>query len=134
MSNPVSNEQRLRDLSQRHTAAMAARDVSEIEQVYAPDCLIWHNTDRIVLNVADHIASYLRNTSAIARIDYADIRVTTFEGGYVQQHVITARLHDGRSFEIACCLIARARDGRIVQLEEYLDSAAFGTAGLKTEH
>jgi ketosteroid isomerase-like protein len=130
----IEGEEQIRRVAARHTQAMAARDFAEIEQVYAPDATIWHNTDRRTLNVADHVASYARNTSAIARIEYADVRLSVFSGGYLQQHVITAHLRDGRSFEIACCVVARVRDDRIVRLEEYLDSAAFGGVGLKTEH
>jgi ketosteroid isomerase-like protein len=127
-------EDAIRRVAKRHTEAMAARNFAEIEQVYAPDATIWHNTDRRTLNVADHVASYARNTAAIARIEYADIRLSVFVGGFLQQHVITVHLRDGRSFQIACCVVGRVRGERIVQLEEYLDSGAFGGVGLKTEH
>jgi ketosteroid isomerase-like protein len=131
---PTDAEQTIRAVAKRHTQAMAARDLAEIERIYARRATIWHNTDRRTLSVADHIASYARNTAALERIDYADIRLSVFDGGFLQQHVITAHLRDGRSFDIACCVVARVRDGLIVQLEEYLDSAAFLGVGLKTEH
>jgi ketosteroid isomerase-like protein len=130
----IDGEDSVRSVAKRHTEAMAARDFAAMERIYAPDAIIWHNTDRHTVSVADHLASYARNTAAIARIEYGDIRLSVFEGGFLQQHVISARLHDGRSFEIACCVVARVRGDRILQLEEYLDSAAFGGVGLKTEH
>jgi hypothetical protein len=123
-----------RVVAERHQRAMAARDVPALQEIYAPDAVIWHNTDGISLTVAEHLSSYLRNTASIERIIYQDVRLDIFPGGYVQQHVISAPMRGGRTLEISACLVVRLRDGQIIELNEYLDSGAFSRAGMQTEH
>lgn len=124
----------MRMLAERHQKAMAARDIEALKTIYSDDALIWHNTDGIALNLSDHLSSYLNNTASIVEIIYSDVSVNAFEGGYVQQHRITAPMVDGRSLEISACLVARVENNRIARLDEYLDSGAFDRVGIHTEH
>jgi ketosteroid isomerase-like protein len=41
----------------------------------------------------------------------------------VQQHVLRGVAPNGTALEIPACIVCTVRDGRIVRLEEYLDSA-----------
>ena len=61
---------------------------------------------------------------------YCIVRREAFPGGYVQQHVLEAKLPDGTEWRLPACLIVTVKDGRIARLDEYLDSA--GAAVLQT--
>lgn len=126
--------EQMRALAERHQKAMAARDIDALQDIYAPTATVWHNTDGISLSLSEHLTSYLRNTASIERIIYNDVRVDPFPGGYVQQHVITAPMLNGQTLEISACLVARVENNRIIELNEYLDSGAFGRVGIQTEH
>lgn len=46
-----------------------------------------------------------------------------FDGGFVQQHVLTGIRKDGVRASLPEVLVGRVRDGKIARLDEYLDSA-----------
>src|SRR3546814_19197248 len=63
----------------------------------------------------------------VARIkdrEYAERRLTTFPGGFVQQHVLKGkRVHDDAEVRLPCAIICKVEGGKITRLDEYLDSA-----------
>src|SRR3546814_17972581 len=63
----------------------------------------------------------------VARIkdrEYADRQLTTFPGGFVQQHVLKGkRVHDEGEVRLPCAIICKVAGGKITRLDEYFDSA-----------
>lgn len=118
-------------LANRFSEAACARDVEGLRKVYAPDMVVWKNTDQNERDVEEHLSTYATNTAALKSIRYSDVRIMPFEGGFVQQHTITADLGDGRALSFPCCVVARVREGRIARLEEYFDSAVFTSSGVR---
>ena len=55
---------------------------------------------------------------------YRVIRREALKDGFLQQHVLEATLPDGTKWNLPACLVVKTRDGLIVRLDEYLDSAA----------
>jgi ketosteroid isomerase-like protein len=43
--------------------------------------------------------------------------------GFLQQHVLEATLPDGTAWAMDACVVVRMKDGLIVRLDEYIDSA-----------
>ncbi len=112
-------------LLDRIIAAARAGDATDLHEVYAEDAVIWHNTD-------DRTQTVERNARVLEAMDrfvtdreYTDRRVTAFEGGAVQQHVLrgTTRSTGQRVALHACVVIAVNDEGRISRLDEYFDSA-----------
>lgn len=118
-------------LANRFSEAACARDIEGLRSVYTPDMVVWKNTDQNQRSVDEHLSTYATNTAALKGIRYSDIRVSPFEGGFVQQLVVVADLGDGRILSFPCCQVARVRDGRIARLEEYFDSAVFTSSGVR---
>jgi ketosteroid isomerase-like protein len=95
-----------------------------VRRCYAPDATLWFNFSNQTVDADSHIRNVGTLQSKISRLRYDEIRVTPFEGGYVQQHVVRGDLADGRKIEIPACFVVKLRDGLIGHREEYIDSAA----------
>lgn len=118
-------EQEIHALADRLLEAIEAGDIDAVASCYADDAVIWHNTDDRTQDVA-------RNAKVLEAMDrfvtdrrYTDRRVTAFDGGAVQQHVLRGtRRSTGEEVALhACVVIAVDDDGRISRLDEYFDSA-----------
>ena len=112
-------------LLDRIIVAAEAGDASDLFDIYADDAAIWHNTD-------DRTQTVERNAKVLEAMDrfvtdrrYTERRVTAFEGGAVQQHVLrgTNRSTGEEVALHACVVIAVNDEGRITRLDEYFDSA-----------
>ena len=111
-------------MAQRFFDAIEAGDIETMRESFTPDAEIWHNTDELIVT-RDDTAQTL--TGMVARIKdrkYADRRLTTFPGGFVQQHVLKGRrVHDEGEVRLPCAIICKVADGKITRLDEYFDSA-----------
>ena len=54
------------------------------------------------------------------------IRREALPDGFLQQHVLEATLPDGTKWAMDACCVIRMKDGLIVRLDEYIDSAQSG--------
>ena len=54
---------------------------------------------------------------------YRVIRLEALPDGFLQQHVLEATLPDGTPWAMDACVVVRMKDGLIVRLDEYIDSA-----------
>ncbi len=117
-------EAALRDLAQRFFDAIEAGDLDAVRAIYAPDAIIWHNNDEKETSVAENLAILANFVKYLPKRAYKDRRVSTFPGGFVQQHVLNVERRDGKAFALPACLVCRVENGRIARLDEYLDSAA----------
>ena len=61
-------------------------------------------------------------------VTYSDVRRSVGDGFVVEQHVVTLTRPDGKSASTDVCVVLRFDDdGLITRLDEYVDSAVFGT-------
>lgn len=58
---------------------------------------------------------------------YADARRVATASGFVEEHRVCGTLPDGSSLDVAVCVVADVRGGKVVALREYLDTAAATT-------
>lgn len=123
MTDPLS----LADRFVAAIAAIAAGDQDAIRAIYAPDARIWHNTDPPGF-AGQTVDENLRTLQWLGRvlgdIRYDIVRREAFGAGFLQQHVLRGTVKPGGApFALPACIICTVKDGRIVQLDEYLDSA-----------
>lgn len=120
----MAEQDDIRAMAQRFFDAIEAGDIETMRSSFTPDAEIWHNTDELIVT-RDQTAETL--TGMVARIkdrEYAERRLTTFPGGFVQQHVLKGRrLHDEGEVRLPCAIICKVEDGKITRLDEYFDSA-----------
>ena len=113
----------VRSLAQRFFDAVEAGDVEALRGIYAPQALIWHNTDEIATTVAENLETLAGFVKRISERRYRDRRVAVFDGGFVQQHVLHGVRADGVAVTLPACIVCQVADGRITRLDEYFDSA-----------
>ena len=63
------------------------------------------------------------------RRTYDDRLINTFDDGFVVQYTVNVVLHDGKRASLWACVVAAVHDGRIVRLDEYIDSTKFRRPG-----
>jgi ketosteroid isomerase-like protein len=111
-------------LAQRFFDAIEDGDIETMRASFTPDAVIWHNSDELDTSV-EQTAMVL--TGMVARIKnrkYDQRRVQIFDGGFVQQHVLTGnRVFDDGPVRLPCAIICQVEDGKITRLDEYFDSA-----------
>ena len=120
----MAEQDDIRAMAQRFFDAIEAGDIETMRESFTPDAEIWHNTDELIVT-RDDTAQTL--TGMVARIKdrkYADRRLTTLPGGFVQQHVLTGkRVHDDGEVRLPCAIVCKVENGKITRLDEYFDSA-----------
>lgn len=111
-------------LAGRFVTAVEDGDIATIrEHIYAPDAVIWHNTDNRAITTEENFETLRWLSETVSGLRYEDITRRPVPDGYVQQHVLRGTTPDGASLEIRACFIVTIRNGRIVRLDEYLDTA-----------
>lgn len=114
------------DIAERLFAAIEAGDLDAVRDLYAPDAVIWHNTDEAEQTVEQNLRVLGWVVDHLADRRYEEVRRSPTPTGFVQQHVLRCTRGDGTRVEVPACLVVTCAGGRIVRLEEYLDSAHVG--------
>lgn len=112
----------------RFFAAIEAGDTDAIEAIYTPDAVVWHNTDEVEQAVAQNLVVLRWVIDNVKGWHYEDVRRTSFEGGFVQQHVGKGIAPSGAAIAMPACIVGRVERGRVTRIDEYIDSA--GVAAL----
>lgn len=105
------------------TRAMEHGDARSLASLYVPEAVVWHSTDQTEMNVGAVVAL----VQAIASVAKCSIDVRArlkTEDGFVQTQKNNYVFRDGGRAEFHAALVVTLDgSGRIVRLEEYLDSA-----------
>ena len=109
-------------VADRLFAAIEAGDIDGVRALYAPDAVIWHNTDGVEQTVEQNLAVLGWVCANLADRSYDDVRRVEHDGGFVQQHVLRFT-RDGQRLEVPACIVASVEGGSITRIDEYLDSA-----------
>lgn len=111
------------DLAQRFVAAIQAGDAAAVRAFYAPDAKIWHNIDDVEQTVDQNLKSLAWFVRTLPDRIYRVQRIAPLPDGFLQQHVLEATLPNGERWAMDACVVVRIENGKIVRLDEYLDSA-----------
>jgi ketosteroid isomerase-like protein len=111
------------DLARRLFTAVAAGDLDAVRAIYAPDAVIWHNTDGVGQTVEQNLAVLAWLAQNVTGTRYDDVRLQATETGFVQQHVMRGRTSGDAEITLPGCIVCTVAGGRITRLDEYLDSA-----------
>ena len=111
------------DVADQLFAAIEEGDLDAVRALYAPDAVIWHNTDGVEQSVEQNLGVLRWVVDHLADRTYEEVRRFPTASGFVQQHVLRCTRRDGVRAEVPACLVVTCDDGRITRLEEYLDSA-----------
>jgi ketosteroid isomerase-like protein len=109
--------------AERLTRAIVESDAEAMADIYTADAVVWHSTDQVELSL-EQLQGLVRAIGAVAsaEVDVTGLYVT--ETGFVQTQENSYTLSNGGATSFHAALVATLNDdGRIVRMDEYLDSA-----------
>jgi ketosteroid isomerase-like protein len=110
-------------VAQQLTRAIESADIERLAQLYAPNAIVWHSTDSVEMKVQE----VLELVRSIGRVSHCQVTVSSTlstSTGFVQTQRNSYKFRAGAETSFHAALVATLdEDGRIVRLEEYLDSA-----------
>ena len=110
------------ELGDRLFQAICSGDLDGVREIYAPNVRVWHNLDGVEQSLEENLRLLAWVVKNVAGLRYEHVRRQRTESGFVQQHVLCGTAPGGEPLEVAACLVCRVEDGRITQIDEYLDS------------
>jgi ketosteroid isomerase-like protein len=115
----------IRGLCNRFFDAYQNRRVDMLAEIYADDCIVWHNVFGRETTGADNLAALPESYGMQRRRTYDDRTINTFEGGFVIQYTLHGVQHSGHRGALWICIVGLCRDGKITRIDEYMDSGKF---------
>ena len=115
-------------VARRFVDAIERGDLAALNDSFAAEALIWHNTDRRWQTKAENSVAAQAFFDAFSSRKYSVERLEPLSDGAVLQFVAHLVRTDGRTLDWPGCAIFEVRDGRTVRLMEYIDAASFVAA------
>ncbi|MBU14664.1 MAG: hypothetical protein CMQ14_06190 [Gammaproteobacteria bacterium] len=108
-------------------AAFASGDMDTVRRLCAPTFKARQNLNN-EFDLETLIQFSQAVTAVVSDFRYEDAIRSDTGNGFVEEHAIKGTLADGSELHFMACVVADVEDGKIVQLREYVDTAA--AAGL----
>jgi ketosteroid isomerase-like protein len=127
-AQPLETERAQDALLDRLFAAIAARDIETVAELYAPDVEVSHNTSGRTRDRDSGLAVLRAFIERAETVRYEILERRHWEGGAVQRHVLHIRVA-GEAHAIAACIVFAFARGHITRVFEYLDGRALAPLG-----
>lgn len=114
----------LEDVADRLFGAIETGDYANVEASWSDDVVVWHSgdaqdNDRVR---ALKVIRWFLDTTTARRYEILDRQ--TFDGGFVQQHVLHADGTGGSTIALRVCIVIKVNPaGLIWRIDEYFDPA-----------
>ena len=112
------------DVANRLFSAIETGDYATVEGLWADDVAVWHSGDaedddrERALKV---IRWFIGTTTSRS---YEILDRQTFDGGFVQQHVLHAEGTNGSTIALRVCIVIKVNGGGLItRIDEYFDPA-----------
>jgi ketosteroid isomerase-like protein len=125
------SDQQFNTVIQRFLAAIESGNEASLRELYRDDALIWHNNSNDTMSKDANIAMLMGLWRNGVRLRYVFDEQLVVGNRGVRRHRVEATTRSGQRFVFQVAMFATIEDGRIVRLDEYIDSkdlAAFGAA------
>jgi len=107
--------------------AIGDRDVDQVRALYAEDIVVWHGSTNVEQSKEENVGLLAAVFAITSELGYQDIVRHDIADGVVQQHRLAGKFDDGKPIpDLLACLIIKTANGKIIRIDEYFDSAAFG--------
>jgi ketosteroid isomerase-like protein len=111
-------------IADRLSAAMEAGDIDTVAAMWSDDVAVWHAGDGRTRDKARGLKVVNWFLSATANRHYDVVSRQPFDGGFVQQHVLSGTARDGKPYSMRIAMIIHVgADGLITSIHEYFDPA-----------
>jgi ketosteroid isomerase-like protein len=96
---------------------------ADVAALYADDVAVWHNFSNATQNRTENLRTLEGLIANSASVRYAVTeRLLIAADRVLQRHDLHVRTRGGEEFVIPACIFITVRDGRIVRIDEYLDT------------
>jgi ketosteroid isomerase-like protein len=109
--------------AERFMAALNGTDAARVRTFYTDDATCWHNFDDVDQAIEDNMKLFEWMVRKAPQRHYRVLRRDLVPGGWFQQHVLEAKLPNGKEMKLLACCVITLRDGLIQRVEEYVDPA-----------
>lgn len=109
------------DLVARLIAGIEDGDLAAVRSMYAPGAVVWTCFDDRVRDVDSALRVIEWLVGATTERRYEVGRRVEIDGGVLQQHVLHATTHAGKTFSMPACLVFQIDGDRFTHIDEYLD-------------
>src|SRR5262245_2415419 len=123
MSPEPTHDEQMLALCERFFGAVVAADLTAVRACYAPDAVSWHNTDGKEQSVDETLRTLEVLPRFVKDFRYEDARRYALPDGFVEFHTVRCSNAAGVEISIPACVVCSVIEGRIMRMEEYLDSA-----------
>ncbi len=104
-------------------AAIESKDPDAVAALYHDDIEVWHNFSNAIQDKAANLETLGGLCRNVPNVRYeVTERLELADGRIMQRHLLCAGT-DTEEVQIPACIFITARDGRIVAIHEYLDTA-----------
>jgi len=100
--------------------AVAGGEMDAVRRYYRDDVAVWHNFDNLDQDKESNLATLASIPDRYDTFEYADIRHTPIEGGFLRQHVIKAS-RNGKHALVPAILRVYVDNEQVYRIEEYFD-------------
>lgn len=109
-------------IGERFMAGLERCDIEATREIYAVDAKLWHNFDQSFQSVEENLKTLQWMHRKLSDIVYEIVVRESIPSGFYQQHILRGVLASGEKFAMPACAIVKIAAGRIVSIDEYLDS------------
>lgn len=103
--------------------ALAGQDDERVRNLCAPNLRARQNNGAPM-----NLETLLTFNKAVHRVVkdfcYAEAVRSATTAGFVEEHAVRGALPGGQSLDLAVCVVANVRDGKVTEIREYLDTGA----------
>lgn len=111
------------DTAARLFAGIEAGRSAEVSAIYADGIEVWHNFSNRIQTKAENLRTLEGLIASAGAIRYEVIeRLALDDRRVMQRHNLRVRTAQGEEFVIPACIFITVDDGRIVRIDEYLDT------------
>ncbi|MEZ5552931.1 MAG: nuclear transport factor 2 family protein [Pseudomonadales bacterium] len=104
-------------------ACIEAGNPAGVDALYATDVEVWHNFSNSVQSKSENLRTLEGLISSVAAIEYeVKERVALDDNRILQRHDLHCTTAGGERHTIPACIFITVKNGRIVRIDEYLDS------------
>lgn len=104
-------------------AAIESGQPASVAALYADDVAVWHNFSNRTQDKTENLRTLEGLIGSAAAIRYEVIERRLLDPDRVlQRHNLVVTTRNGATFVIPACIFVTVQDGRIVRIDEYLDT------------
>ena len=104
--------------------ALENKDPTTVETLYDERIQVWHNFSNTSQDKRQNLQVLTALCNTVAEIHYDVIeRMILDDRRVLQRHTLRAITDSGEQVSIPACMLLEVRAGKIVHIDEYLDSA-----------